>query len=774
LERYCPQCERSFADREKCPEDGAALVLLGEDPLLGRDLAGRFKVEARLGAGGMGVVYRALQTSIGRGVALKLMHAGAGADALAQKRFLREVKLASRLAHPNVVSIYDFGSSDDGAPFYAMELLRGRTLDEIKDSDGPFAPERLVRVGVQLCDALEAAHGLDILHRDLKPSNVMILDDPSSRDFVKVLDFGLARSIAAPTSVTRSGHVVGTPRYLAPEVAAGEAADQRSDLYSLGVLLRELAQPALPPRLVNVIEKLTAPEPKDRYRSAAQAREALAVALDRAPGTAATVEERRSHAVERPRRLAAQFSIVVVAVAAGVMAIGYAGPHAHDPREWALAAHPLVWAALALKVAALAYLILTTLNKGRPGRLAWFLPLGATWIGSACMILERRALSAQAGPLAPFDRFLSESLATFRVDGGDFICVATSITLFLALSVCYALGEEPRPRGFDGWLPLPLALLALAAVFAGFAGVSLMIGTAALALAIGGRERLEGRVAALLAVYFAMMLVGFRHTGREAWQWSGGATRSVRAHALLAIDAEYTREFVLGVVLLVALVGYEIWRGRRGQSLKPSLIGWGFLAAFALGLATDLTTFARGERERTALRQQLSAQLAPFDHLTPPSTGALDGERFRPHAAPSLQLSQGSIGIDGHGVALRAALAVADGRLNLARDLGHALANAPRSGPDLTLLADGKLGFSDVAAALEAARAAGVRRVEALVLRGDSPDDSGDALYLPGDFVAIPVELSGAGAAPAGARSFAEVAAGWVEQVRATGAPIHL
>ncbi len=306
VEAYCPSCDRSYpADVTVCPKDGQATVQLGagRDALVGKDILGRFVLKERIGAGGMGTVYRAWQHSVGREVAVKVIDPRHGSDLVAAKRFLREVKLASRLSQPNVVTVMDFGQTDDGLLFLVMELLRGRTLARVLREDGAFTVDRMVRVGISLCDALDAAHRLSIVHRDLKPGNVMILDEPRGRDFVKVLDFGLAKSLGHEdgSTVTHSGMVFGTPRYMPPEAVLGGDIDARSDLYSLGVILHELlsgraafeahsvsavlsrqvdGQPPplpahVPPVVENVIKRLLEKDPDDRFRSAADAREML-------------------------------------------------------------------------------------------------------------------------------------------------------------------------------------------------------------------------------------------------------------------------------------------------------------------------------------------------------------------------------------------------------------------------------------------------------------------------------------------------------------------
>jgi len=304
-ERYCPMCDRSYGPGiDRCPEDQTVLVVLATPPdaLIGRELDGRFTLKARLGVGGMGTVYRAWQHSVGREVAVKVMSARFAHNIAGAKRFLREAKLASRLTHPHTVTVLDFGQTTDGLLYLVMELVDGRTLGQVLQDEGPFSVARMVRVGTQLCDALEAAHRLSIIHRDLKPTNVMVLNEPAGRDHLKVLDFGLAKLLdRTDSSVTDSNAMPGTPGYIPPELYQGAVADARGDLYALGVILYELlagrgpfdkggtAKARLPsehspapldvaPVMQNVIFRLLERDPARRYSSAAQVREALLAA----------------------------------------------------------------------------------------------------------------------------------------------------------------------------------------------------------------------------------------------------------------------------------------------------------------------------------------------------------------------------------------------------------------------------------------------------------------------------------------------------------------
>jgi serine/threonine protein kinase len=243
-EAYCSACNKSYpAETKVCPTDGARLVQLAaeRDDLLGKILEERYEIRAPLGKGGMGTVYRGWQLSVDREVAIKVIHPKLSNDRSAVKRFLREARLASRLSQPNIVNVYDFGQSG-GVLYLVTELLRGTTLAQVLAGTGRMPPKRAIGIASQLCDALDAAHGQGIVHRDLKPSNIVILDEPPGRDLLKVLDFGLAKSLVQDSGslVTHSDALLGTPLYMAPEQIEANESDQRADLYSLGCILHEM------------------------------------------------------------------------------------------------------------------------------------------------------------------------------------------------------------------------------------------------------------------------------------------------------------------------------------------------------------------------------------------------------------------------------------------------------------------------------------------------------------------------------------------------------
>ena len=210
------------------------------DPLLGRVLDGRYRIDQRIARGGMATVYRAHDTRLDRTVAIKVMHTGTGDDDAFAQRFVREARAAARLSHPNVVAVHDQGE-DDGTLFLAMEYVPGRTLRDVIREDAPLAPIRALELLEPVLAALATAHRAGLVHRDVKPENVLITDPgPGEVARVKVADFGLAKALDATTNHTATGVVIGSVSYLAPELVVQGQADQRIDVYAAGVVLYEL------------------------------------------------------------------------------------------------------------------------------------------------------------------------------------------------------------------------------------------------------------------------------------------------------------------------------------------------------------------------------------------------------------------------------------------------------------------------------------------------------------------------------------------------------
>ncbi|HSC86959.1 MAG TPA: serine/threonine-protein kinase, partial [Polyangiaceae bacterium] len=251
-DRPCPHCGKPCSEvSQYCPSCGFPVGTVqsrGGDKFIGTTLPAGYHILELIGVGGMGRVYRAEQSVLGRTVAVKIIHPQLLADDNSDVRFLTEARAASQLNHPNSISVFDFGRTDDGQPYLVMELLKGRDLAQVTTEDGPLPPARIVDVLRQVLAALGEAHDLGIVHRDLKPENVILQPLRRGGDFVKVVDFGLAklRADVPGPSVTSPGIVCGTPDYMAPEQGRGDNIDGRSDLYAVGVILFQLLTGRLP------------------------------------------------------------------------------------------------------------------------------------------------------------------------------------------------------------------------------------------------------------------------------------------------------------------------------------------------------------------------------------------------------------------------------------------------------------------------------------------------------------------------------------------------
>ena len=308
--KKCPKCGVEYPDQTTlCPSDGLALEKEG-DSLLGTTLAGKYRIEERLNAGGMGTVYRGTHVLMEKTVAIKVLRPSLAADEKIVARFSREARAASRISHPNALSVTDFGEDESGHVFLVMEFLSGRTLKQLIRDEGPLPLPRIVDITRQIGDALNAAHAQGVVHRDLKSDNIMLVDTMAG-DHAKVLDFGIAKinepDGAVDTNLTAPNLVIGTPQYMSPEQCSQDSEiDARSDIYSLGVILYEmlvghvpfsgdsptivmmkhLQDPVpsvleerddVPPAVARVVTRAMAKVPDSRYQNAAELVEDLSI-----------------------------------------------------------------------------------------------------------------------------------------------------------------------------------------------------------------------------------------------------------------------------------------------------------------------------------------------------------------------------------------------------------------------------------------------------------------------------------------------------------------
>ncbi|MDB4985066.1 MAG: Serine/threonine protein kinase PrkC, regulator of stationary phase [Myxococcaceae bacterium] len=235
------------------PEPNAPPV----DPLIGRVLDGRYSIESVLGEGGMGLVYKARHVTLGKPLAIKVLKAEVSKDQEIVQRFRQEAQSATAIGNHHIIDISDFGVLPDGSTYFVMEFLDGISLTKAIEPNKPLKSARTIHIAKQLCRALGAAHEIGIVHRDLKPDNIYLISRGGDKDFVKVLDFGIAKVGGQKSKLTQVGQVFGTPHYMSPEQCSGTQVDKRTDIYALGVIMYEMTSSRVPFDADNLMGILT-------------------------------------------------------------------------------------------------------------------------------------------------------------------------------------------------------------------------------------------------------------------------------------------------------------------------------------------------------------------------------------------------------------------------------------------------------------------------------------------------------------------------------------
>jgi serine/threonine-protein kinase len=279
-----------------------------EAGLIGTTLDGKYQIQSLIAEGGMAMLYRALQIAMERTVAIKVMKPNAAMTAVRLKRFEQECKLAARLNHPNIVSVYDVGWVSEQEPFLVMEFIDGNPLANDISEKGPPPPKVAGQILIQILRGLEEAHAAGIIHRDLKPDNILLQKKSDRADWVKIVDFGIANFNNSSKRITQHGAIIGTPVYMAPEQFKDGPIDHRADVYAMGILMFEtltgdvpfdgtspqvimlkqlMDEPAdvfslrkdIPPSFDQIIKRALAKDPDERFQSVREFREALELAL---------------------------------------------------------------------------------------------------------------------------------------------------------------------------------------------------------------------------------------------------------------------------------------------------------------------------------------------------------------------------------------------------------------------------------------------------------------------------------------------------------------
>jgi serine/threonine-protein kinase len=711
------------------------------------DTVDRYVVEAVIGEGGMGRVYRALDPRIGRRVALKVLLAGDGpVSDVAKSRMLREARAAGGFSHPNVVAIHDVGESTTG-PFIAMEYVIGSSVRDLL-RDGSITWKTKLGWLVDVARGLAAAHRKGLVHRDIKPENVMVTED----GVVKILDFGIARRTEADAEVsafgrteenvlptlTVEGQVIGTPQYMAPEQLRGEPVDGRCDQFAWGVMAWEVLTGRMPwgtatnpavlvtsvlsaelPRVSDLLPEIPARASDAVAKATSKSRDARFATMDQLVaalegnertlsdpvGFAATEAQpavTTSPSVVAPARspLATRIETVgwLVAALVWVFGVGYGGHHG----RWVFhVAGFTAWGIAAGYVAGAVVLL-----RGVP--LRW-LPLVVVMMG---------AFGSHTGSQVALDYITAHSDAEvaqrFRIlHEGLFEAEANRFMAFAFAAALAAASIRLTPKA-------------------------------------GTRSELWRRAAASGVAYlWAAVSLVIRVVTEADYAWSSASTtRATRAAAIVATHRALDSLLIAlaAGAVIVAAVAWLRARRLRGDVTPRNVVGgdWALVAAAAIGIAADGGLALRFRGAVTSLYTEMAPKLELFDGLTP-ATRAEDLPG--PPTAPTLKLSKGRVAVDSRPVGLVTALDSGQLDAVLLGDLSHALADSTvPTVPPLLVLADQATRPTTLVHALHVAESAGVTKVGLLFLRDlppklgpDAPPEA--AFAVPSDFGMIVATL---------------------------------
>jgi len=760
--------------------------------------AGAFRIERRLGGGGMGTVYEALDPAIQKRAAVKVLNVALGDDAGAIARFEREARAANEIRHPAVVDVFALGRLPDGRPYLVMSLLEGRSLRAELDARGTLEPTEAWAIAREVGDALTAAHETGVVHRDLKPDNVF-LEQLGGRRRVRVLDFGLAKLSQAGVSLTASGAVMGTPAYMSPEQWWGRGVEAPADQYALGVMLHEMlsgsppfvadsfpaylqkhlhepppsiraSRPDLPDAVGALLRRALAKAPEQRF---ARMRD-LCEAGDRAfaglrtstlDETVVTAPPARSASTPGPRARALPLLALLLSLGL-LVAAGYTGEAGHDPREWL---HIAGWPgpiAVAMLVAAIALVLLS--------RSAWVVVALLVVNGVLGSFSGSRAVLGGLARTPRTARFEFFNLGIYECNASPFL--AFGVASAICLAIAWQAGRAWTWTR-DRWAAAgALVALAAAAMILGAPAAAYLAAAGVIAVLAGqrrpddARRELSQACASALAVGLACAVALSRVHARESALWQAELSRAARAAEIVAAAAERSATLTLAAGALAVVLAVEALRMRRlraaGPVPRPGFGGWTLVAVALLGAITWIALAVETSATREQFRQELSPQFTLFARLDPPLGGPLDAKRFPTRKGPALQIARNAVAVDGRGVATLASLQTEEGLANVGAEINRARAGAigdlsapdERDPVDLVVICDREVPWGTVLRLLRLARRSGAERIDLLLSRGPAPKPLPGApaeagWVVPTDFVAVPARLADSGLAPdAGAR----------------------